>query len=66
MNDAMHTIPVTEEEMVKLMLHGPVTFAFGPGWAGLQCRKDQPLPESVRYLGLLRGVTNENTHGAGI
>lgn len=66
----IHRFPVTEEEAVKLIHHTiggeHVQFAFGPGWMGLEWEEGTEMSEALKYLLLIRGVTNENTEGAGI
>lgn len=71
-NDTHYLLPLTEEESVKLLHEATampgrhIDLAFGPGGVALRWEKDTPMPWSVEYLGLLRGVLNENCDGAGI
>lgn len=64
-------LEISEVEMVKL-LRGlaegghVLSCGFGIGWTALDWEKGTPMPESVRQLGLLRGILNENMSGAGI
>jgi hypothetical protein len=62
-----HRIEVTEDELAALLRSvGYVDLEFGPGWSSLVWRKGEEMPAAVRHLGLMRGVLNENTDGAGI
>jgi hypothetical protein len=61
------TIEVTEQELVELIRRFErLDLVFGPGWVGLKWEEGEPIPEAVKYLGLMRGVLNENMDGAGI
>ena len=66
----IHRIPVSEEEAIKLIYHtiggDHVQFAFGPGWMGLEWKEGTEPSEALEHLPLIRGITNENTEGAGI
>jgi hypothetical protein len=63
----MEYVPVSEIEMVALMERfESVSFAFGSGGAALKWEKGTPMPDTVRHVGLMRGVLNQNTDGAGI
>jgi hypothetical protein len=63
-------IPVSEFESVRLLeqsaRRGSVSLAFGTGGVALIWDLTRPMPWSVRALGLMRGILNENTEGLGI
>lgn len=63
-----HYIPITEQELAKLIEQcGFVTdVGFGTGGLALVWKAGEPMPAAVRRLGLMRGVLNENCEGAGI
>lgn len=63
-----YAIPVTEEELVKLMGHTGVLIEldFGINYTNLVWKKDTPLPKSVELLAFYRGVNTENVNGDGI
>ncbi len=60
--------PVNGAELADLIRHAsrPLDIAFGTGGAALRWDTSQPMPWYIERLGLLRGVLNENTNGAGI
>lgn len=60
-------IRIEEDESVELIRSGlTVRMSFGIGWVALQWDEGEPMPETVRRLGLMRGVLNANMDGAGI
>ena len=60
-------IPISEKEMVELMKQFIIIdVVFGTSSCALFWKKGQELPKSIEYLGLMRGVTNENLDGGGI
>ncbi len=68
----MGHIKITEQELAWLMKEGCVKKGIsidiirGIGWIGLKYEKGQPLPASIKLLVVKRGITTENTDGAGI
>lgn len=67
MERARHILPVTETELAELIRSCPVVdLAFGTGGCALTWRAGDATPDAVRMLAQMRGVTNENTEGAGI
>lgn len=59
--------PVTAKELAYLIQKCRfVDLAFGTGGAALQWEIKDPIPEAVIELARLRGVLEENMHGAGI
>jgi hypothetical protein len=62
-----HLIPISEQETVELIQYGiVVSAAFGTGGMALIWEEGKPVPESVRMLALMRGISNENMDGTGI
>lgn len=60
-------IPISSEEAVALVVRGHyVEAAFGTGGMALKWRAGEPMPRTVKVVGLMRGLLNENMHGAGI
>lgn len=59
-------VEVTERELAQLIRTCvQVDAAFGPGWVALRWEDSQPIPEAVKRLRLMRGVSNEDTASAG-
>lgn len=62
-----HLIPVSERELAELLRAGcRLDLAFGTGGSALKWTDNEPMPEAVKRLGAMRGIANENMHGAGI
>lgn len=65
-------IPLVDGELEKLMyasIDGGFAIDTTLGYHGrcsLIWKKGQEMPKAVELLGLMRGVLNENTNGAGI
>jgi hypothetical protein len=65
--DKVELIPLSEGELAVLVCQGHrIECAFGTGGVALIWDREKPIPSSVRALGLMRGVLNENMDGAGI
>lgn len=63
----VHLISVSEKELAELIEKvGLVDLTFGIGGCALRWVDGQPMPDAVEYLGMMRGVLNENMDGAGI
>ncbi len=66
----IHTMILKEGDLPKLMhtlpSRTPIHLEFGPAGSWLKWNDEQPMPEAVKLLRLMRGIDNENLEGAGI
>lgn len=60
-------IPLKNGEMVEIMKKGHfIDCAFGVGGVSLKYDTALPMSDAVDHLLMMRGILNENMHGAGI
>jgi hypothetical protein len=68
--ESRELIVLEESETVALIyeagIENPLCLSFGPGWVALKNPQDRPMSFAVKKLLAMRGISNENTNGAGI